>query len=452
MNIQDAKDHVKDAVETYLSKDDAGNYVIPRNRQRPIMLLGPPGLGKTAIMSQIAAELMIGYVPYTITHHTRQSAIGLPMIDRAVYGGQEYAVTRYTMSEIIASVHDAISEEGKKEGILFIDEINCVSETLAPAMLDLLQNKKFGPHPIPDGWVLVAAGNPPEYNDSARDYDVATLDRIRLIEVEPDTDVWLRYAMNSGINDAIVYYLKVKPQNLLKIERTESGTMFVTPRAWEDLSTVLNEYESKGIQVGVGLVSQYIRHPEIAAEFNRYRGFYRRYSEDFDSEAILSGPSENDIRDLDSEGRLALISILTGRINEESAEVLQSQFAIRFLQENPDATVDSIGRRLRSNTTQEERRGLQFAISVIGRKDGLKAVADELDSSRLMLEEHIINAMENLKSACGTGPETVSFLTGLLSCYSTVMVSRPGGALYRYNDEMLKGGRDKKVQSLMEGL
>ena len=48
----------------------------------------------------------------------------------------------------------------KKEGILFIDEINCVSETLAPTMLQLLQNKQFGNHRIPDGWILVAAGNP----------------------------------------------------------------------------------------------------------------------------------------------------------------------------------------------------------------------------------------------------------------------------------------------------
>ena len=87
MDIQSAKDSVKDAILSYLDKDSAGNYVIPRNRQRPIMLIGAPGLGKTAIMSQIAAELDIGYVGYTITHHTRQSAIGLPMIETREYGG-----------------------------------------------------------------------------------------------------------------------------------------------------------------------------------------------------------------------------------------------------------------------------------------------------------------------------------------------------------------------------
>ncbi|MBR2394747.1 MAG: AAA family ATPase, partial [Candidatus Methanomethylophilaceae archaeon] len=138
MNIQEAKDSIKDAISAYLSKDDGGNYIIPTNRQRPMMLIGAPGLGKTAIMSQIASEMGIGYVAYTITHHTRQSAIGLPVIEKADYGGEQYNITRYTMSEIISSVYDEIERKGYREGILFIDEVNCVSETLAPAMLDLL--------------------------------------------------------------------------------------------------------------------------------------------------------------------------------------------------------------------------------------------------------------------------------------------------------------------------
>ena len=70
------------------------------------------------------------------------------------------------MSEIIASVYEKIEETGVKEGILFIDEINCVSETLAPAMLQFLQCKTFGNQKVPEGWIIVAAGNPPEYNKS----------------------------------------------------------------------------------------------------------------------------------------------------------------------------------------------------------------------------------------------------------------------------------------------
>ena len=163
MNIKQAKTQINNAIKSYFSKDDFGNYKIPIERQRPIFLMGPPGIGKTAIMEQIASELGVGLVSYSMTHHTRQSALGLPFIKKRIYDGREYSVSEYTMSEIIASVYDMMESVGVKEGILFLDEINCVSETLAPAMLQFLQYKIFGRHRIPDGWIVVTAGNPPEY-------------------------------------------------------------------------------------------------------------------------------------------------------------------------------------------------------------------------------------------------------------------------------------------------
>ena len=139
MNIRQAKNEIKHTVEAYLKKDEAGDYEIPEIRQRPVLLMGPPGIGKTQIMEQIARELGVGLVAYTITHHTRQSAVGLPFIREEEFAGKTYSVTEYTMSEIIASVYRRIRDSGQREGILFIDEINCVSETLAPTMLQFLQ-------------------------------------------------------------------------------------------------------------------------------------------------------------------------------------------------------------------------------------------------------------------------------------------------------------------------
>ena len=133
MNIKDAKQQIKNTVTAYLSKNEYGEYAIPLERQRPVFLMGPPGIGKTAIMEQIARELGVGLVSYSMTHHTRQSALGLPFIVRKSYGGKEYDVSEYTMSEIIASVYDTMEESGVREGILFLDEINCVSETLTAA-------------------------------------------------------------------------------------------------------------------------------------------------------------------------------------------------------------------------------------------------------------------------------------------------------------------------------
>lgn len=80
MNIKRAKQEIKDTIEAYLLKDERGEYCIPSVRQRPVLLIGPPGIGKTQIMEQIARESEINLVSYTITHHTRQSAMGLPFI------------------------------------------------------------------------------------------------------------------------------------------------------------------------------------------------------------------------------------------------------------------------------------------------------------------------------------------------------------------------------------
>lgn len=193
MNIKEAKEQIKNAMTAYFTKDELGNYIIPIERQRPVFLMGPPGIGKTAIMEQIAQELGVALLSYSMTHHTRQSALGLPFISHKVYGGKEYDVSEYTMSEIIASVYDMIERSGKNEGILFLDEINCVSETLAPIMLQFLQYKVFGRHRVPDGWIVVTAGNPPEYNNSVRDFDIVTWDRLKRVDVEPDFDVWKEY-------------------------------------------------------------------------------------------------------------------------------------------------------------------------------------------------------------------------------------------------------------------
>lgn len=114
MNIQEAKKEICNTLRAYLAKDENGYYIYPLVRQRPILLIGPPGIGKTAIMEQAASECGVGLVSYTITHHTRQSAIGLPEIVKRNYGGKGMMVTDYTMSEIVASVYDCMEKTGKK--------------------------------------------------------------------------------------------------------------------------------------------------------------------------------------------------------------------------------------------------------------------------------------------------------------------------------------------------
>lgn len=291
MNIRQAKQEIIDTVIAYLLKDEYGEYVIPKVRQRPMLILGAPGIGKTQIMEQAARECGVALVSYTITHHTRQSAIGLPFISEKEYGGKKYSATEYTMSEIVASIYEKMNETGLEEGILFIDEINCVSETLAPAMLQFLQNKTFGNHEIPQGWVIAAAGNPPEYNKSVREFDIVTLDRVKKIQAEPDYQAWREYACRENFHPAILSYLELRNSCFYQMETTIDGVEFATPRGWEDLSRMMEVCERLGKEVTVDLTIQYIQHERIAREFADYYELYQKYRQDYHIAEILKGRS-----------------------------------------------------------------------------------------------------------------------------------------------------------------
>lgn len=355
MNIQEATRQIEGAVRAYLARDEHGNPLIPQHMQRPLMLMGPPGVGKTAVVGQVAERLGINFVSYSITHHTRQSALGLPYITEATYGGRTYRVSRYTMSEIIAATYDAMSATGVREGILFLDEVNCVSETLAPAMLQFLQYKTFGQHRLPDGWVVACAGNPPEYNRAARDFDPATLDRLKRIDVEPDLDVWMAYAVAHGVHPAVTSYLQSKPDRFFSVRASVDGTRMVTARGWEDLSRMLEAYEHEGLEADRELVGQYLQDPDVAEDFDLYLGLFRKYRETYRVGDILAG------RDVGTEARKApfderlalvglLVSTLAGRAHAEQAgeEVLRSVrgelLAAKGSTEGDGDTADVLGR------------------------------------------------------------------------------------------------------------
>lgn len=289
MNIKQAKEEIIHTVHAYLSKDETGMYRIPPVRQRPILLIGPPGIGKTQIMEQIARECQIGLVAYTITHHTRQSAVGLPYIKEETYDGCTYSITEYTMSEIIASIYKKMRDSRLKEGILFIDEINCVSETLAPTMLQFLQCKTFGNQSIPEGWIIAAAGNPPEYNKSVRDFDMVTLDRVRYMELEADFAAWKEYAKAAHIHRAILSYLEIRPNNFYRVETDIDGMQFVTARGWEDLSHLMKIYEELKLPINESVVYEFLHHKETAIDVAAYFEMFYKYQDDYGISDILTG-------------------------------------------------------------------------------------------------------------------------------------------------------------------
>ena len=498
MNIKRTKQEIKDTIAAYLRKDAYGEYEIPVIRQRPIFLLGSPGIGKTQIMEQISKECGIGLVSYTITHHTRQSAIGLPFISKRQYQSTEYAVTEYTMSEIVASVYEKMEETGLRQGILFLDEINCVSETLAPAMLQFLQCKSFGNHKIPQGWVIVAAGNPPEYNRSVREFDVVTMDRVKKIEVEADFEVWTEYAYSQGIHGAVVSYLNIRKQNFYQMETTIDGRNFATPRGWEDLSNLIQVYEKMGKIADREVVAQYIQHPKIAKDFANYLELYGKYQTDYQIEEILKGNPDQvllkKVAHASFDERLSVLGLLISRVNETLRASMQLEWYMQELHEclveykelvisGPKAPngqqlfSDVLNKYILNYNTKKK-------AKVLGRKEdqGCKRVITALESLQQSLKIEGIQERETallhvkelfhqenesfeskrreagqmleyvfdfLEGAFGNSQEMVIFITELNSNSDSVSFLQNCACerYYRYNKELLF---DEKRRNLLE--
>ena len=484
MDIKRAKEEVKNTIEAYLVKDEYGEYAIPTVRQRPVLLMGPPGIGKTQIMEQIAKECKINLVSYTITHHTRQSAVGLPFIKEKEYGGKKYSVTEYTMSEIIASVYDKIEQTGIEEGILFIDEINCVSETLAPTMLQFLQGKTFGNQAVPKGWIIVAAGNPPEYNKSVREFDVVTLDRIKKINVEENFPVWKEYAYKNGLHQAVISYLEIRKQNFYRVETTVDGKYFATARGWEDLSNLIQVYEKLGKKIDREVVNQYIQHPLTAKDFANYLELYYKYKKDYDINSILDGNLDPTLiaktKASSFDERLNITGLLNGKLSEEFMEYSAEEefmdklysYLIMYKENKDTVSLDMIMKKAEQDMDEKKKQELlskreERAFVDVHKK--LKEFAEGVDTfekAKELFEEEVSkhesngenlvkrlnNAFIFIEEAFGGGQEMVAFVTEINSNYYAIQFIKENGSdeYFRHNKGLLFEERHNDIVEDME--
>ena len=486
MDIKRAKQEIKDSIEAYLAKDEFGEYLIPAIRQRPILLMGAPGIGKTQIMEQIARECKVGLVSYTITHHTRQSAVGLPFIKEKTFGSESFSVTEYTMSEIIASVYEKMEKTDLREGILFIDEINCVSETLAPMMLQFLQGKTFGNQKVPEGWVIVTAGNPPEYNKSVREFDVVTLDRIKRIDVQPDFEVWKEYAYEQGIHPAVISYLELRRKNFYRMENTVDGRIFATARGWEDLSRLIQVYEILGKEVDREVVYQYIQHPMIAKDFAAYLALYNKYKTDYAVEDLLQGKwtpiTLGKIRNASLDEHLSIVGLLNGKLSQLFADCYFMDayvtklygYMTEYRDNLPEMTLESIYKKAENDfqtakksellTKNEEKvfiRTVNFFENEISEKatyeqvkTAFAEVADNLESQIEYTSQTLQNVFDFMEAAFGDSQEMVAFITELNANYYSLWFIRENGSdqYYRHNKGLLFDNRQKQILGQMEEL
>lgn len=403
------------------------------------------------------------------------------------------------MSEIIASVYDMREKTGKKEGILFLDEINCVSETLSPVMLQFLQYKVFGKHRVPDGWIIVTAGNPPEYNNSVHDFDIVTLDRLKKIDVAPDYYCWRSYAVNANIHPSIISFLDANADKFYKVETTAEGKSFITARGWEDLSRMINVYEKNDVEVDSDLICQYIQNNKIARDFSCYYDLFNKYKSDYRVDKIIDGEADDEIksraREAKFDERIALLSVLTdGIISRLDDVILNDEILAEYMTivknfKFESARVGFSAENCISNEIKKQSDAIEIGkvagtLSVRERKKHKRVISTLESVSRLISDDlaaddafavikddfdlrkkenkkiadtakkQLDNVFKFLDEAFGDNRETLIFATEMtINKYASKFLARYGSDEYFcHNKDMLVYGRQAEIDKEIESL
>ena len=235
----------------YLSK------LIDSNIQSSLMIWGPPGIGKSAIVSMVAKEKKIDLIDLRISQLAPTDLRGLPVPEdnKAKWYPPEFLPT-----------------SGK--GILFLDEINMAPPAIQGIAQQLILDRKVGSYQVPDGWFIWGAGNRKE--DFAAVFDMPAPLANRFIHLEATTTLkdFKAYAIKNNFNDQIISFLNFRPSLLHKLNKDSPA--WPSPRSWEIANMLLSA--KLAIDPAVG--------DSAAAEF---RSFIKIYKTLPDIEPILNG-------------------------------------------------------------------------------------------------------------------------------------------------------------------
>jgi hypothetical protein len=196
----------------------------------PVMLWGPPGVGKSQIIARIARDHGVALIDVRLSQMEPTDLRGIPFRagDRV-----EWSVP--------ALLPDA-ARHGSR-GILFLDEITSAPPTVTAAAYQLILDRRLGDYRAPDGWVIFAAGN--RYGDRGVTYVMPTplANRFTHYEIEPHLDDWVAWAHAAGIDARVIAFLRFRPDLLFDFDLARNPVAFPSPRSWEYAHRALVKFD-----------------------------------------------------------------------------------------------------------------------------------------------------------------------------------------------------------------
>lgn len=247
--VGEAKEYIKILVDVLKNSDTPG-----------LFLWGPPGIGKSAIVKEIAEELEINFIDVRLSLLDPIDLRGLPIID-------------YKNSQAKWLPPDFLPEAEAKPGILFLDELNSAPPVVQASAYQLILDRRIGNYTLPKDWVIIAAGNRETDRSVTYTMPSALSNRFLHLDLECDLEDWKTWAYNNGIHETIISFLSYKPHLLFNFDPEREIRTFATPRSWCFLSKIL--YENRAYDflhyLASGLIGQ-----AIATEFVT---FFRLYEQ-----------------------------------------------------------------------------------------------------------------------------------------------------------------------------
>ncbi|MBL0722087.1 MAG: MoxR family ATPase, partial [Sulfurovum sp.] len=193
----------------------------------PVFIWGPPGIGKSSIVKSIAKDKSLEFIDLRLSLLDPTDLKGIPFFDAESSEG------------VWAKPSFLPKENDKREGILFLDEINTAPPSVQASAYQLILDRKIGDYTLPSGWSIISAGN--RENDRGVIYKMPPPLANRFVHFEMDVDFadWKSWAYKNNINSSIISFLSYDKSMLFRFDATSSQKSFATPRSWEFVNTIL---------------------------------------------------------------------------------------------------------------------------------------------------------------------------------------------------------------------
>ncbi len=226
----------------------------------PVMIWGAPGIGKSKIINQWATAKRIPVIDRRLSQMEPSDLIGLPsIIDSRTHWSMPCWFPQ-------SHIHGA-------EGVLLLDEITSAPPQMSAAAYQLVLDRMIGDHRLPDGWIVIAAGNRTQDRGVVHSMPAPLANRFEHVPLEPDLDDLRAYAFSHGWDVRVPSFLAFRPNLLHAFDARSADPAFPTPRTWEKTSQKLQlgipsglEYQVVSGQVGQGAATEFLAFLRMAEQ------------------------------------------------------------------------------------------------------------------------------------------------------------------------------------------